>query len=115
MSSERAERGNEESCAKVPRLASSRQAGSQLGRSQGGPVDAERIVVGEGVAAGMAQHVGVRLQFEASHSSGPLHHPGQAGRRERGPPLAAGGRQGVGQTFAFATTAREQRQGAGCS
>ena len=45
-----------------------------------------RIVplVGEGIAAGMAEHVRVRLQFEAKTSAGgPLDHPGEACGRER--------------------------------
>src|SRR3979490_1307327 len=45
-------------------------------------------LVGECVAAGMAQHVRMRLQFEARGQGGPLDHPGKAGGRERGAPLA---------------------------
>jgi hypothetical protein len=45
-------------------------------------------LVGEGVATGVAEHVRVRLQFEARRSSHPLDHPGKAGRGERRSPLA---------------------------
>jgi hypothetical protein len=39
--------------------------------------------VGEGIAAGMAQHVGMSLQFEAKTSARrPLDHSGKPGRRE---------------------------------
>jgi hypothetical protein len=41
-------------------------------------------VVGEGVTAGMAKHVRMRLQFEAGAGRSPLAHAGEAGRRERG-------------------------------
>jgi hypothetical protein len=39
-------------------------------------------LVGEGVAAGVAEHVRVNLQFERSGICGPFHHPGEAGRGE---------------------------------
>jgi hypothetical protein len=45
-------------------------------------------LVGERVAAGMTQHVRVRLQFEAGGSRRPFDHPGKASGRERGSPLA---------------------------
>jgi hypothetical protein len=45
-------------------------------------------LVGKGVAAGVAEHVRVCLQVEAGSGSRPLDHPGKAGRRERGSPLA---------------------------
>jgi hypothetical protein len=44
--------------------------------------------VGERVAAGMTEHVRMRLEFETSGSGGALHHSGEAGGRERGSPLA---------------------------
>ena len=45
-------------------------------------------LVGEGVAAGVAEHVRVRLQLEAGDDGSTLDHPGKAGRGERGSPLA---------------------------
>src|SRR5580700_11556516 len=44
--------------------------------------------VGEGVAAGVAEHVRVGLQVEARAGGGALDHPGESGRGERGSPLA---------------------------
>src|SRR5580700_4261582 len=44
--------------------------------------------VGEGVAAGVAEHMRMRLQLKASAGGGSLDHPGKAGRGERGSPLA---------------------------
>src|SRR5271170_5435837 len=45
-------------------------------------------LVGKGVAAGVAQHVRMRLEIEAGAGGGALDHPGEAGGRERGSPLA---------------------------
>ena len=45
-------------------------------------------LVGEGVAAGVAQHVGVRLQLQAPAGCGALDHPGEAGSGEGRPALA---------------------------
>jgi hypothetical protein len=44
--------------------------------------------VGEGVAAGVAEHVRMRVELEAGGTRCPLHHTGEAGRRERGAALA---------------------------
>jgi len=45
--------------------------------------------VGQRVAAGVAEHVRVRFQFEAEPSaSGPLYHPRKAGSGERRTALA---------------------------
>jgi hypothetical protein len=53
-------------------------------------LDCPRVVplVGEGAATGVAEHVRVRLEVEARGARCPLNHPGKAGRRERGSPLA---------------------------
>jgi hypothetical protein len=40
-------------------------------------------LVGEGVAAGVAQHVRMRLEVEAGFRAGTLDHLGEAARRER--------------------------------
>ena len=40
--------------------------------------------VGERIAAGVAQHVRMDLEFEARAGGGPLDHPGKAGSREWG-------------------------------
>jgi hypothetical protein len=45
-------------------------------------------LVGEGVAAGVAEHVRVCLEVEAGGAGCPFNHPGKAGGRERGCPLA---------------------------
>ena len=45
-------------------------------------------LVGERIAAGMAKHMGVRLQFEAGASGRTLDHPGEARGRERRAALA---------------------------
>jgi hypothetical protein len=45
-------------------------------------------IVGQGVAAGVAQHVRVRLHFKAGGNRRPLDHAGKASGRERGSPLA---------------------------
>ena len=45
--------------------------------------------IGEGITAGVAEHVRVRFQFEAEPSaSGPLYHPRKAGSGERRTALA---------------------------
>ena len=45
-------------------------------------------LVGEGAAAGVAQHVGVGFQLQTSAGGGALDHPGEAGRGERRSALA---------------------------
>src|SRR5271154_985580 len=45
-------------------------------------------LVRECVAAGMAEHVWMRLEIEVRARSGALDHPGKARGRERGSPLA---------------------------
>jgi hypothetical protein len=45
-------------------------------------------LVGEGIAAGVAEHVRVSLERKTSGLGGPFNHPGEAGRRERGASLA---------------------------
>jgi hypothetical protein len=52
------------------------------------PLNCPRVVAGEGVAAGVAKHVGVRLELQAGAGSGALDHAGEAGRGERGAALA---------------------------
>jgi hypothetical protein len=44
--------------------------------------------IGEGVAAGVAQHVRVRFELKASAGRGPLDHAGEAGRGEWRPAFA---------------------------
>jgi hypothetical protein len=39
-------------------------------------------LVGEGIPAGVAEHVWVNLQFERGAVCGPFHHPGEAGLYE---------------------------------
>jgi hypothetical protein len=45
-------------------------------------------LVGQRVAAGVAQHMGMGLEIEACAGGGTLDHPGKASCRERGAPLA---------------------------
>ena len=45
-------------------------------------------LIGEGVAAGVAEHVRMCLELEAGAGGGALDHPGKAGGRERGSALA---------------------------
>jgi hypothetical protein len=45
-------------------------------------------LVGQGVAAGVTKHVGMRLELQARTGGGTLDHPGKAGGRERGTALA---------------------------
>jgi hypothetical protein len=44
--------------------------------------------IGEGIAAGVPEHVRMRLQFQASAHSRALDHPGKARGRERRAALA---------------------------
>jgi len=54
------------------------------------PLDGPGVValVGKRVAAGVAQHVRMRLEFKAGTGGGALDHPGKAGGGERGAALA---------------------------
>jgi hypothetical protein len=45
-------------------------------------------LVGQGIAAGVAEHVRMCLELEAGAGGGALDHPGKAGGRESGAALA---------------------------